>query len=124
MSPPSSRRQVVISPSYVSDVEATIKRKSHHRRPQKLCTTERLPALFSWVILLSTSFAYWIFVLPEINNLLPSFLPMLIFHCFLFVVLVGNFVLATFMDPVREEGFFIKKKTFSFVFNREFMSNH
>ena len=102
MSPQASRRQVVTTPSYASDVEAKIKLKSHHRRPQKFCTTERLPALFAWVLLLSTSFAYWICILPEIMNLLPSLLTLLILHCILFLLLCGNFILATFMDPVRD----------------------
>lgn len=101
MSPQSSRRQVVTAPSHVSDVEAASRRKPHHRRSQKICSTERLPALFAWALLLSTSFAYWIGVLPELFVLLPSFLPVLGLHCLLFVLLCGNFVLATYMDPVR-----------------------
>ncbi|CAF1479479.1 unnamed protein product, partial [Rotaria magnacalcarata] len=32
-------------------------------------------------------------------NLLPSYLPIIILHCILFVILSGNFILATFMDP-------------------------
>jgi hypothetical protein len=104
MSPPTTRGQVVTRPTYASDVEApaTTKSKIHHRRPQTTCTTERLPALFAWALLLITSFSYWICVLPEIILLLPKFLPLLIFHVILFVILCGNFVLATFMDPVRE----------------------
>ena len=101
MSPQALRRQVVTTPSHVSDVEATTRLKSHHRRPQKLCSTERLPALFAWTLLLSTSFAYWICVLPELITLLPSFLPVLISHVLLFILLCGNFILATYMDPVR-----------------------
>jgi len=101
MSPRTTYGQVVTTPSHMSDVEARKKSKSH-RRPQKLCTTERLPALFAWLILLSTSFTYWICIFPEIMNLLPSFLPVLILHCFLFVILCANFILATFMDPVRQ----------------------
>ena len=77
-------------------------KSSHHRRPQKLCTTERLPALFAWLLLLSTSFTYWICIFPEIIILLPTFLPILILHCILFVLLCANFVLATFMDPVKK----------------------
>jgi hypothetical protein len=109
----SSRGQVVTKPSYASDVEATTKLKAHHRRPQKLCTTERLPALFAWLLLLIPSFAYWICILPEIIKLLPTFLPILILHIILFIILCGNFILATFMDPVREENFYfsMKKKT-------------
>ncbi|CAF1249596.1 unnamed protein product [Adineta steineri] len=99
MSPQASRRQVVTTPSYASDVEAKTKLKSHHRRSQKLCSTERLPAFFAWALLLSTSFTYWICVLPEIIILLPTFLPLLIAHCLLFVLLCGNFILATYMDP-------------------------
>jgi hypothetical protein len=118
MSSQASRRQVVTTPSHASDIEATIKLKSHHRRSQKLCSTDRLPALFSWVLLLSTSFSYWICILPEIINLLPSFLTMHILHCLLFVVLCGNFIIATFMDPVRQQifVFFIYKKKKSFFF--------
>jgi glucan phosphoethanolaminetransferase (alkaline phosphatase superfamily) len=106
MSPQASRRQVVTTPSYTSDVEATTKLKAHHRRPQEFFSTERLPALIAWLLLLTTSFAYWICILPEINNLLPKFLPILVLHCILFVVLCGNFILATFMDPVRERFYF------------------
>jgi hypothetical protein len=101
MSPRASRGQVVTTPSHKSDVEAQIKLKSH-RRPQKLCTTERLPAFFAWLLLLTISFTYWICILPEIMNLLPTFLPVLILHGFLFLILCGNFVLATFMDPVKK----------------------
>jgi hypothetical protein len=108
MSPQASRRQVVTTTSYASDVEVTTKLKSSHRRPQSLCSTERLPALFAWSLLLCTSFAYWICVLPEIINLLPTFFPILILHCILFVILCGNFILATFMDPVREFVFVYK----------------
>jgi hypothetical protein len=106
MSPQTSRGQVVTRPAYVSDVEATTKLKAHHRRPQKFCTTERLPAFFAWLLLLSTSFSYWICILPEIFDLLPKFVPILILHCILFVILCGNFVLATFMDPVSEVFFY------------------
>ncbi|CAF4146766.1 unnamed protein product [Rotaria sordida] len=99
MSPQAARQQMVTKSSYVSDIEARTRLKSHHRRYQKLCTTERLPALFTWVLLLSTSFTYWLCILPEIKHLLPSYLPILILHCFLFVLVCGNFILATFMDP-------------------------
>ena len=100
----SQRQMVTIPSSYMSDQEVKTKKiQLHHRRPQKLCTTQRLPALFAWLLLLVTSFSYWICILPEIINLLPKFLPIIILHCILFVILCGNFVLATFMDPVREE---------------------
>ncbi|CAF1082322.1 unnamed protein product [Adineta ricciae] len=99
MSPHSSRQQVVTTPSHVSDVDVKTKLKSHHRRPQKICSTERLPALFAWLLLLSTSFTYWICILPEIIILLPSLYLLLLFHCFLFALLCGNFILATYMDP-------------------------
>ena len=103
MSPPTTRGQVVTRPAYASDVEAaTTKSKIPHRRPQAICTTERLPALFAWALLLITSFSYWICILPAIIQLLPKFLPLLIFHVILFVILCGNFVLATFMDPVSD----------------------
>jgi hypothetical protein len=84
----------------------TTKIQSHHRREQKFCTTQRLPAFFAWLLLLSTSFSYWICILPEIFDLLPKFVPILILHCILFVILCGNFVLATFMDPVSEVFFY------------------
>ena len=103
MSPQVSERQIMTTPSsYLSDVEA--KNKSipvrHHRRRQKLCTTQRLPALFAWTLLLVPSFAYWICIFPEIVVLLPKLLPIPILHCILFVLLCANFILATFMDPV------------------------
>lgn len=101
MSPRASNRQVGTKSAYVSDVESRTKLKSHHRREQKLCTSECLPALFTWFLLLGTSFAYFSCILPEIIILLPSIIPVLIFHCILFVLLCANFVLATFMDPVR-----------------------
>jgi hypothetical protein len=102
MSPKVSERQMVTTPSsYVSDVE--IKKKPphhHHRRPQKVCTTQRLPALFAWLLLLCTSFAYWICIFPEILILLPKLLPISVLHCILFILVCANFLLATFMDPV------------------------
>ena len=104
MSPQVSERQIMTTPSsYLSDTET--KNKSipvrHHRRPQKLCTTQRLPALFAWTLLLGPSFAYWICIFPEIVVLLPKLLPIPILHCALFVLLCANFILATFMDPVK-----------------------
>lgn len=103
MSPQASRGQVVTKPTHMSDVEKGTKSKRPHRRPQKLCTTERLPAVFAWSLLLITSFLYWIFILPEIITLLPTFFPILLLHCILFIILCGNFMLATFMDPVRDK---------------------
>jgi hypothetical protein len=102
MSPESSKRQMVTTPStHLSDVETKTKKlPAHHRREQKLCTTQRLPAVFAWSLLLSTSFAYWICVFPDILILLPKLLPIPILHCVLFVLLCANFILATFMDPV------------------------
>jgi len=99
----SQRQMVTIPSSYVSDVEIKIKknRSHHHRRQQKICTTQRLPALFAWLILLITSFSYWICILPEILILLPHLLPIPILHCVLFVLVCANFILATFMDPVN-----------------------
>jgi hypothetical protein len=102
MSPKTSDRQIVTTPStYVSDVEIKKTSVLHHRRPQKLCTTQRLPAVFAWLLLLSTSFAYWICIFPEILILLPKLLPIQILHCILFVLVCANFILATFMDPVK-----------------------
>ncbi len=97
-----SQQQVVTIPSsYVSDVEIKTKQKLSHRRPQKFFTTQRLPAFFAWLILLTTSFAYWICILPEILILLPNLIPIQILHCILFVLVCSNFILATFMDPVN-----------------------
>jgi hypothetical protein len=97
------QRQIVTIPSsYVSDGEIkTKKSQSHHRRPQKFFTTQRLPVFFAWLLLLTTSFAYWICILPEILVLLPNLLPIPILHCILFVLVCANFILATFMDPVN-----------------------
>jgi hypothetical protein len=119
MSPQASRRPVVTASSNMIDLEARNKRSTTssthcrrqslrrrgrppppHRRPQDLCTTERLPALFAWSLLLSTSFSYWICILPELIDLLPSLQAVFVLHCLLFVLLCGNFLLATFMDPV------------------------
>ncbi|CAF2411964.1 unnamed protein product [Rotaria sp. Silwood2] len=96
MSPQASCQKMVTKSS---DVEARTRPKPHHRRDQKLCTTERLPALFTSALLFITSFTYWLCILPEIINLLPSYLPILILHCILFVLVAANFLLATFMDP-------------------------
>jgi len=112
MSPQVYERQAVTTPlSYLSDGETKIavnsnrkhqrrrRRRRHHRRQQKCCTTQRLPALFAWILLLVPSFAYWICIFPEILLLLPNLLPLPICHCILFVLLCTNFLLATFMDP-------------------------
>ncbi|CAF1216676.1 unnamed protein product [Rotaria magnacalcarata] len=103
MSPQNSQKQMVTtsSSSHLSDVELKPKnsRIQYHRRRQKLCTTQRLPAFFAWLILLATSFAYWICIFPEILILLPKLLPIPILHCVLFVLVCANFALATFMDP-------------------------
>ncbi|CAF0870226.1 unnamed protein product [Adineta ricciae] len=85
--------------SYLSDVEMKPQKSQSHRRRQKLCTTQRLPATFAWFLLLSTSFAYWICIFPEILILIPQLLPIPIVHCVLFVFVCVNFILATFMDP-------------------------
>jgi hypothetical protein len=103
MSPQVYEQQLVTgSSTYVSDVTTQNKSISthRHRRPQKFCTTQRLPALFAWILLLAPSFTYWICIFPEILILLPQFLPIPILHCILFVLLCANFILATFMDPV------------------------
>ncbi|CAF0745783.1 unnamed protein product [Adineta steineri] len=92
---------VTVPPSYLSDAETKTKKiqSHHHRRRQKFCTTQRLPALFAWLLLLTTSFAYWICIFPQILLLLPKLLPISILHCVLFVLVCANFILATFMDP-------------------------
>ncbi len=116
MSPQASRRQVVTKPANTSDVETARKLKPHHHRSQKFCSTDCLPALFAWLLLLITSFSYWLCILPELIDLLPTFLPILILHCLLFVLLCGNFILATFMDPVGDDlGFGHEKKDFLVV---------
>lgn len=113
MSPQVYERQAVTTPlSYLSDPNSKSqtngnhraskrRRRRHHRRQQKCLTTQRLPALFAWILLLVPSFAYWICIFPEILLLLPNLLPLPICHCILFVLLCTNFLLATFMDPVR-----------------------
>ena len=97
-----AQRLTVTNPnSFTSDEKRkTNPIRTHHRRPQKFFTTQRLPAFFAWTILLTTSFTYWICILPEILVLLPHLLPIPIIHCVLFVLVCANFVLATFMDPV------------------------
>ena len=108
MSPKAEERQMVTTPSsYWSDVENQKRTSYHHRRHQKLCTTQRLPAVFAWLLLLSTSFAYWICVFPEILILLPKLLPIPILHCILFVLVCANFLLATFMDPVNSFAIYL-----------------
>jgi len=95
-----SQREMVTIPS--TDVEIkTRKVPSHYHLQQKFCTTQCLPALFAWLLLLTTSFAYWICILPEILILLPNLLPIPILHCLIFVLVCANFILATFMDPVK-----------------------
>ena len=105
MPPRASRGQVVTKPAFGSDIEAGgHRRQLPHRRPQKLCTTERLPAVFSWTLLLIPSFTYWIWIFPEIIDLLPKLFTIMILHCFLFFVLCGNFLIATLMDPVSNRN--------------------
>lgn len=107
---PLERQMVTVPSTYISDVEQkSSKTRIHHRREQKLCTKQRLPALIAWLLLLTTSFTYWICIFPEILILLPNLLPIPILHCILFVLVCANFLLATFMDPV-------KKKIFVFIF--------
>lgn len=74
-----------------------------HRRPQKIFSSERLPSLFAWTLLLSTSSSYWICIYPELFELLPSLSPIFILHLFAFFLLCANFFLATFVDPVSDE---------------------
>lgn len=105
MPPQASRGQVVTKPAIGSDVEAGgHRRQLPHRRPQKLCTTERLPAVFAWALLLIPSFTYWIWIFPEIIDLLPKLFAIMILHCILFIVLCANFIIATFMDPVSDRN--------------------
>ena len=111
MSPRIIQKQPVVttlSSSYMLNEDKNLM----HRRRQKLCTTQRLPACFAWCLLLTPSFAYWICIFPEILLLLPKFLPISILHCILFILICANFVLATFMDPVN----FVFKKAKQTVF--------
>lgn len=108
-----SERQMVTIPSSYEDIKPK-KNRRHHRREQKLCITQRLPAVFAWLLLLSTSFAYWICIFPEILILLPNLLPIPILHCVLFILVCANFLLATFMDPVKQ--FFICLNQFFKIF--------
>lgn len=98
-------RTLMTNPAtYASDLQTKTKtarsRRRHHRHRQKLCTTQRLPAFFAWMLLLLPSFTYWIFIFPEILVFIPHLLPIPIAHCIFFVLLCANFILATFMDPV------------------------
>lgn len=118
------RLTVTDSTAYPSDEKRrTNPTRNRHRRPQRFFTTQRLPAFFAWLILLTTSFAYWICILPEILVLLPHLLPIPITHCVLFVLVCANFFLATFMDPVSFCCWFFVSCIEIFVFVREFMHN-
>ena len=120
----SQRQMVAIPSSYASDGEVRTKNnRFQHRRPQKLFTTQRLPAFFAWLLLLTTSFAYWICILPEILVLLPNLIPIPIVHCVLFVLVCANFILATFMDPVNRSVSVFRIVFICFNF-RESISNH
>lgn len=120
-----AQRLTVTDPTtYPSDEKRrTNSIRRRHRRPQKFFTTQRLPAFFAWLILLTTSSAYWICILPEILVLLPHLLPLPIIHCVLFVLVCANFYLATFMDPVIIEFFSFFNSIGIFVVAREFMPN-
>ena len=117
-----AQRLTVTDPSaYPSDEKRrTTRIRTPHRRPQRFFTTQRLPAFFAWLILLTTSSAYWICILPEILVLLPHLLPIPIIHCVLFVLVCANFFLATFMDPVMIRSLF-SCSSLNWVFVREFM---
>ena len=112
MSPSTSQQKMKTKSSKATDHEIPI---SHHRRYQKLCTNERLPTLFTWIVLFGPSCVYWIGVLPELMNLLPSYLPIFILHSILFFFLCTNFILASFMDPVGRKNF-ILVRLFDFNF--------
>lgn len=107
----------------VSRVVVPIAEQPAHRRKQKIFTTERLPTIFAWSLLLVPSLIYWIFLYPQIFDCLPSFSPLLIFHFIAFIYLCINFFLATFVDPVNSMKSFSSTKFERFRFFREFINN-
>lgn len=70
------------------------------------CSKKVMPALFAWFLLISTSASYFTLVLPEYINLvglenLDYFIAAVAVHSCLFLYVLLNFLIATFMDPGR-----------------------
>ena len=70
------------------------------------CSKKIMPALFAWFLLISTSASYFTLVLPEYINLvgldkLHLFITVVSAHSLLFLFVLLNFSIATFMDPGR-----------------------
>lgn len=70
------------------------------------CSKKIMPALFAWFLLISTSASYFTLVLPEYINLvglenLHFFVSVTAVHGVLFLFVLLNFSIATFMDPGR-----------------------
>lgn len=70
------------------------------------CSKKIMPALFAWFLLISTSSSYFTLVLPEYINLvgldnLHIFITVVSVHSVLFLFVLLNFSIATFMDPGR-----------------------
>ncbi|RNA03640.1 palmitoyltransferase ZDHHC5 [Brachionus plicatilis] len=70
------------------------------------CSKKLLPSLFAWFILISSTSSYFTLVFPLYYHLLgPSklhlFISLATAHAILFVYVLVNFCLATFMDPGR-----------------------
>lgn len=70
------------------------------------CSKKIMPALFAWFLLISTSASYFTLVLPEYINLvgldqLHLFIGVVAAHSILFLFVLLNFSIATFMDPGR-----------------------
>jgi len=70
------------------------------------CSKKIMPALFAWFVLISASSSYFTLVLPEFINLvglnqLHLFVLVVAVHGILFLYVLVNFSIATFMDPGR-----------------------
>ncbi len=70
------------------------------------CSKKIMPALFAWFLLISTSASYFTLVLPEYINIvgldrLHLFITVTAVHGGLFLFVLLNFSIATFMDPGR-----------------------
>ena len=70
------------------------------------CSKKIMPALFAWFLLISTSASYFTLVLPEYINIvglehLHLFIGVVVGHGVLFLLVLLNFSVATFMDPGR-----------------------
>jgi palmitoyltransferase ZDHHC5/8 len=70
------------------------------------CSKKVMPALFAWFLLISTSSSYFTLVLPEYINLIGMehielFITIVGLHAFVFLYVILNFSIATFMDPGR-----------------------